>query len=537
MLISTLGLSREPGPPRLPSLDSMEISYSWLPGEFARSNPGLLEECAALYSNHYGLWSAQSRPPARPATRVRLTATRLKQWFNSEASRISLAHAGSDLVGYAIAVQMKVPRCGIVSWVTQLVVHEQYRQRNIGKTLLFSIWGLSDHFAWGLLTASPYAVRALEKATRRRCLPTRIQRNSRKLYRLGCAHIGYVDEATNIDVGANQSRIETEFYLDHSEIGKMLDQVTTAEKPWLLGTLQEGWEWFAFTFSDQEQMPLNSEEIASMLEASDHIVRQAYARMQLNEDHRWARHAILETQQIIEYCGISAGQSVLDFGCGAGRHALALGRSGIRVTGVDYVPGFIEKANTVARRQGLSETRFIQADCRDAVLGERFDAAVCLYDVVGTYADRGENTRILANLAAHLKPGRMALVSVMNLALTKRNAKHVFSLQRDPNRLLELPSSGTMETTGDVFNPEYYMLDEESSVVYRREQFTKGPDLPAEWVVRDRRFSVDEIEAMCSEAGLEVVWTRFVRAGRWHEALAEDDDRAKEILVLCRTHP
>ena len=36
---------------------------------------------------------------------------------------------------------------------------------------------------------------------------------------------------------------------------------------------------------------------------------------------------------------------------------------------------------------------------------------------------------------------------------------------------------------------------------------------------------------------LEVVWTRFVRAGRWHEALAEDDDRAKEILVLCRTHP
>ena len=46
-----------------------------------------------------------------------------------------------------------------------------------------------------------------------------------------------------------------------------------------------------------------------------------------------------------------------------------------------------------------------------------------------------------------------------------------------------------------------------------------------------------QVEAMCSESGLEVVWTRFVRAGRWHEALAEDDDRAKEILVLCRTHP
>ena len=170
----------------------------------------------------------------------------------------------------------------------------------------------------------------------------------------------------------------------------------------------------------------------------------------------WARHVIPETQQIIEYCGISVGQSVLDFGCGAGRHALALGRSGIpryrgRLCAKLHREGRYRGAAT-----GLSETRFIQADCRDAALGERFDAAVCLYDVVGTYAGREENTRILANLAAHLNPGGMALVSVMNLALTKRNAKHVFSLQRDPNRLLELPSSGTMETMGDVFNPDYY---------------------------------------------------------------------------------
>ena len=272
-----------------------------------------------------------------------------------------------------------------------------------------------------------------------------------------------------------------------------------------------------------------------MLAASDHIVRQAYARMQLNEDHRWARHAIQETRQIIEYCGIAAGQSVLDFGCGTGRHALALARSGIRVTGVDYVPDLIKKAETVARQQNLSGTRFVHADCREATLGERFDAAVCLYDVVGTYADWKENFRILANLAAHLKPGGMALVSVMNLALTRRKARHFFSLQRDPDKLLELPPSCTMETTGDVFNPDYYMLDEDSNVVYRREQFTRGTELPAELIVRDRRFSAAEVAAMCEDAGLEVVWTRFVRAGRWHEALAEDDDRAKEILVLCRT--
>ena len=113
-------------------------------------------------------------------------------------------------------------------------------------------------------------------------------------------------------------------------------------------------------------------------------------------------------------------------------------------------------------------------------------------------------------------------------------------MRREPNRLLALPPSRIMETTGDVFDPEFYMLDEDSNVVYRREQFKAGRDLPAELIVRDRRFSREEIEAMCAESGLDVVWTRFVRAGRWErwdDPLDEHDDRAKEILLLCRARP
>ena len=317
----------------------------------------------------------------------------------------------------------------------------------------------------------------------------------------------------------------------------MLTRATTDEKPWLLGSIEEGWEWFAFTFFDQDQILLTSQEIASMLEASDQIASQAYSRMRLNDDHRWARHAARETPQIVEYCRLEHGQSVVDFGCGAGRHALDLARGGVRVTGVDYVGAFVDKAESMARQQGVSGTRFVEADCREVKLEERFDAALCLYDVVGTYADREDNSRILANLADHLKPCGFALVSVMNLALTRRRARHVFSMQREPNRLLELPPSRTMETTGDIFDPDFYMLDEDNNVVYRKEQFTEGQDLPEELIVRDRRFSKEDIEAMCTEAGLDVVWTRFVRAGRWDDPLDEYDDRAKEILVLCRTRP
>ena len=512
----------------------MKLNYSWMPGSFALVDSALLEECAALYSNHYGLWSARSSSPGR---RVRLRPKKLGKWLDSSDSRIILARSGSQLVGYAIAIQTKAARCGVVSWVTQLVVHEDYRRQDVGKTLLFSIWGLSDHFAWGLLTANPYAVRALEKATRRRCLPTRIRKSSRKLHQIGLAHVSYVTEQTDIEVRADRSRIRTNFLLDHSELDRMLARATTNEKPWRLGSLDEGWEWFAFTFSDQDQILLTSHEIASMLEASDQITRQAYSRMRLNDDHLWARHAVRESVQIMEYCRVEAGHSVLDFGCGAGRHALELARSGVRATGVDYVGAFVERAESMARQRRVSGTRFVEVDCRDVRLDEHFDAALCLYDVVGTYADREENTRLLTNLADHLKPGGFALVSVMNLALTRRKAKHVFSMRREPNRLLALPPSRKMETTGDIFDPDFYMLDEDSNVVYRKEQFTEGQDIPAELIVRDRRFSREELEAMCAEAGLDVVWTRFVRAGRWDEPLDEHDDRAKEILVLCRALP
>ena len=274
-----------------------------------------------------------------------------------------------------------------------------------------------------------------------------------------------------------------------------------------------------------------------MLEASDQITRQAYSRMQLDENHRWAGHTVGETAQIMDRCHLERGYSVLDFGCGAGRHAIELAKAGMHVTGVDYVGAFVDRAESAARQQGVSGARFVKADCRDVRFEQRFDSVLCLYDVVGTYADREENARMLANMADHLKPGGYALVSVMNLTLTRQRAKHVFSMRRDPNRLLALPPSRIMETTGDIFDPDYYMLDEDNNVVYRKEQFTQGQDLPEELIVRDRRFSKEDIEAMCTEAGLDVVLTRFVRAGRWDEPLGEHDERAKEILVLCRAHP
>jgi hypothetical protein len=124
----------------------------------------------------------------------------------------------------------------------------------------------------------------------------------------------------------------------------------------------------------------------------------------------------------------------------------------------------------------------------------------------------------------------------MNLDPTYRCARYLFSLKKEPNRLLELPASNTsntMEATGNVFNPEYYMIDEVTDIVYRKEQFTEGSELPLQLVVRDRRYRRPDIEAMCMKAGFDIVWSRYVRAGQWDTELPSDDENAKEILLLC----
>jgi hypothetical protein len=92
-----------------------------------------------------------------------------------------------------------------------------------------------------------------------------------------------------------------------------------------------------------------------------------------------------------------------------------------------------------------------------------------------------------------------------------------------------------MEETGSVFNPDLLLLY--NGVYYRKEQFQgAGSQLPAELVVRDRRFTSVELEALAVRAGLDVLEIRPVRSGEWGRdpALGEDDPTAKELLLIAR---
>jgi 2-polyprenyl-3-methyl-5-hydroxy-6-metoxy-1,4-benzoquinol methylase len=507
--------------------------YKWITGkDIARE---LLQEMASLYSANYGIWGAHT---TRPGAHVKIPPDKLQHWLSPADSHAALAFKSGKLVGYAIVVQKNVPGCGIVSWVTQLVVEETHRQANVAKRLLFTAWEFSDHFAWGLVTANPYAVRALEKATRRRCIPGKIKLHEQMLLTLGVEVApAYIKPLIETKTSATESRINTKFFLDHSQLPEMLLKAAGPDRVWQLGPLEEGWEWFAFTFHDQQPFSIPLEELEQMLMASDEITQQAFSRASeasVDRPQPWARHAAAEITFLIETCSIKVGDSVLDFGCDQGRHAIELAKNRISAVGVDYVRSAVEAAKKAA--SSVTNVEFLVGDCRSVKLSRTFDAGICLYDVIGSFPDDESNLRILHNLASHVKPNGYVVISVMNFDLANHLCKseNRVSITAEPDKLLSLKPGNIMESTGDIFQPNYYMIDKDTQVVYRKEQFVRGESLPRELLVRDKRFTKEQIEELCTRAGLDVLWSRFVRAGRWRDALPRLDSNAKEILVICR---
>lgn len=517
------------------------IEYGWYLAGLVSNPKSFLSECSGLYSNHYGCWAPEGELFSRK--RIKRSPNEIGALLAHDGASIAFARHGADLVGYAVGVQESIKRKKdrrkgnpekplLVTWITQLVVHEAFRRRGVAKELLMHFWTLSDNYAWGLVSANPYAVRALEKATRRRCDPKVINLHLKELMQFGASNVNYIGTTTVADVTENSCQIDTAFFVDHSNVPQMIDSISSKKNPWQLGPLKPGWEWLAFTFQEQSQMQITDDELEQMFKASDDVARQAYSRMTLDASHKWTKHTPHEVDCIVEFCKLIEGATVLDIGCGIGRHSLELASRGVNVVGIDFVESLIVRGKENAASAGVSVDLRVE-DCRTADLGQEFDCVICLYDVVGSFAELSHNLKILRTIARHIKPGGYALLSVMNMELTQKIAKHSFSLRSDPDRLLYLKPSCTMENSGNVFDPDFFLLDTDKGVVYRREQFTSGSELHAELIVRDKRFSLKEIESLIEAVGLEVDWAKCVQIGKWDSSIPSDNPRAKEILLLC----
>ncbi|MSP63918.1 MAG: class I SAM-dependent methyltransferase [Myxococcales bacterium] len=119
-----------------------------------------------------------------------------------------------------------------------------------------------------------------------------------------------------------------------------------------------------------------------------------------------------ESAFILDALKIQSPATLLDIGCGYGRHAMELAARGHQVTGLDLSLPLLIRAADAARRGGVN-VNFVHGDMREMAFDGEYDAAYCFFTTYG-YFDDDSNRQVAAHVSRALKPGGRFLLDIVN---------------------------------------------------------------------------------------------------------------------------
>jgi GNAT superfamily N-acetyltransferase len=217
------------------------IELSCIPEE--RVSAQVLQECAELFSDHYGVWGTNS-VGLHEGSRIRMSPGFLSRGFLFDAScLVATARMGCRLIGHACSRRVRLSGAAgeeeTVQLITQLVVHADHRRLGIATKLITAHAGHHpETFACGIVSSNPYAVRALERALDRRCDPVG------SLLRAGDL---FLESRVPHLQGRKRSglTVDTGFFVDHTGVRSALDHPSWKDR---MGELADGHEYFALIF-------------------------------------------------------------------------------------------------------------------------------------------------------------------------------------------------------------------------------------------------------------------------------------------------
>lgn len=218
-----------------------------------------------------------------------------------------------------------------------------------------------------------------------------------------------------------------------------------------------------------------------------------------------------EARVVAELLELEPGASVLDLGCGTGRHSVALAELGYQVTGLDLSATLLGQARQAGQEADV-EVSWLERDMRELADLGPFDACVSLFTAFGFFGDT-EDQEVLFQLTAALRPGGRLLLDLTNFL----------------GYLCDFPREVWREDHRAVLREvNEYDADAGAIVTHRSCFWHEGGrlDLPPSWV---RAYLPHEVQAMLRRAGLQVERVLGALDGEpfvW--------DRSPNQVYLCR---
>jgi len=131
--------------------------------------------------------------------------------------------------------------------------------------------------------------------------------------------------------------------------------------------------------------------------------------------HRDEGEAERDVHAIVRLIGPDPGEPILDLGCGAGRHLLALHRRGFkRIVGIDLSAELLGEAARILPRHSGERIALVRGDMREIPFRDTFATVVSLFTTFGYFDTDAENARIVSSVRGALGAGGVFLLDYLN---------------------------------------------------------------------------------------------------------------------------
>lgn len=128
-----------------------------------------------------------------------------------------------------------------------------------------------------------------------------------------------------------------------------------------------------------------------------------------------------EVDYIEQTLKLAGPSSVLDIGCGGGRHSIELARRGHRVTAIERSLHAIDRARSTAQEAGI-DVNFIHGGTEQLhSLADDFDGALSWQTSLGIYPGDGGDKETLERVSGLMRPGGRFVVETTSLPWLIRN--------------------------------------------------------------------------------------------------------------------